>query len=321
MSINPDPPPDLHRFLFDRLPVRGALVQLRQSWRETLAVRAATGAYAEPVQHLLGEMIAAGVLMQSNIKFDGALVLQLVGDDPVNLAIAEIQSDLRFRATAQVREPVARGIGFAELVNRSGGGRCAMMLDANDRADGAAPYQGIVPLHDDNGAPLHALAEVVEHYMLQSEQVDTRLVLAANSECAAGLLIQRVAATRAGEHHEQPIGENEDFNRIAHLAASVTAQELLSLDADTVLRRLFWEESLIRFEVQQPQFHCNCDRQRVSRVLLTLGETDLNDLLAERGQVEVDCDYCGAQYVYDAIDVAELFVPESSQGGTTDSVH
>jgi molecular chaperone Hsp33 len=310
----------LHKFLFDGLPVRGMLVRLTQSWQQVLARRlaapAGSGAFPVPVQALLGEMAAASVLMQANIKFNGALILQMHGDGPVKLAVAEAQPDLRFRVTAQVTGEVPGGAALEAMLNVHGRGRCAITLDPKDRLPGQQPYQGVVPLHGDRREPLQQLAQVLEHYMLQSEQLDTRLVLAADDRTAAGLLIQRLPVEgeanlqgRSGARNEDEIGLNEGFNRIAHLTATLTREELLGLDVDTVLRRLFWEEKLLRFEPQFPRFACTCSRQRVGGMLRGLGRAEVDDIVAERGQVEVGCEFCGQHYQFDPVDVGELFTP------------
>lgn len=301
----------LHRFLFEGLPVRGALVRVNSAWREVLARREVSGAFPAPVRSLLGEMAAAGLLMHSNIKFDGALILQLHGAGPLKLAVAEISADLSFRATAQVIGEVVDDARLPQLVNH--GGRCAITLDARDRPTGTMPYQGIVPLYGDEGEPLRALSEVLEHYMLQSEQLDTRLILAANDDIAAGLLLQRMprggVGNLGGERDEERIGLDEDFNRIAHLGASLTREELLNADADAILRRLFWQEDLRRFEARAVAFRCSCSRERVQSMLLGLGREELDDILAERGRIEVGCDFCGLQYHFDNIDVGGMFTP------------
>jgi molecular chaperone Hsp33 len=190
-------------------------------------------------------MAAAGVLMQANIKFNGALILQIFGDGPVKLAVAEVQPSLSFRATAKVVGAVAEGAGMEALVNLHGGGRCAITLDPKDPFPGQQPYQGVVPLHGDQREPLQQLSQVLEHYMLQSEQLDTCLVLAANDEVAAGLLIQRMPlqgeANLGGRRNEDDIGLSEAYNRIALLAGTLTREELLGLPPERILHRLFWE--------------------------------------------------------------------------------
>ena len=324
---------ELHKFLFDGLPVRGMIVRLTDAWTELLARRAGnteTGAYPEPVAELLGEMAAAGVLMQSNIKFNGALVLQVFGDGPVKLAVAQVQSDLSLRATASVVGELPEGAQLPDMVNVGGGGRCAITLDPKDRLPGQQPYQGVVPLHGDRREKLHKLSDVLQHYMLQSEQLDTTLVLAANGQVAAGLLIQRMPikgegnlAQGAGRDEDQ-IGRSEDYNRIATLAASLTREELLTLDVDTILRRLFWEEKLLRFVPQQgadgPRFACSCSRERVGNMLRNLGVDEVESILAERGSVEVGCEYCGQQYHFDAVDAAQLFTEPGKQPPATSRV-
>ena len=318
---------ELHKFLFDGLPVRGMIVRLTDAWTELLRRRAAnteTGPYPAPVSELLGEMAAAGVLMQSNIKFNGALVLQVFGDGPVKLAVAEVQSDLSLRATASVSGELPANAGLPDMVNVGGGGRCAITLDPKDRLPGQQPYQGVVPLYGDHQEKLHKLSDVLQHYMLQSEQLDTTLVLAANDQVAAGVLIQRMPlkgeANLAGGHgreDEDQIGRNEDYNRIATLASSLTREELLTLDVDTILRRLFWEEKLLRFAPQQgdsgPRFACSCSRERVGNMLRSLGTEEVESILEERGNIEVGCEYCGQQYHFDPVDAAQLFTDPHKQ--------
>jgi molecular chaperone Hsp33 len=307
----------LHKFLFDGLPVRGMLVQLTDVWQEVLKRRAAnaeTGAYPEAVRHLLGEMTAASVLMQSNIKFNGALVMQIFGDGPLKLAVVEVQPDLSLRATAKVVGELGDASTLPEMVNVNNEGKCAITLDPINKMPGQQPYQGVVPLFDDQRNKLDKFSDVLQHYMLQSEQLDTTLVLAANDTTAAGLLIQRLPikgegnlAAKASMEDEDEIGRNEDYNRISILAASLTADELLNLDAETILRRLFWEEKLVRFEPLTPSFACSCSRERVSNMIRSLGTEEVESILAERGHVEVGCDFCGQQYHYDAVDAAHIF--------------
>ena len=301
------------------------LVRLTGAWQDILKRREQAGGYPQPVVELLGEMTAAATLMQANIKFNGALILQIMGDGPVKLAVAEVQPDLSLRATATVTGEVAAAAPLSQMVNLNNLGRCAITLDPKDRLPGQQPYQGVVPLYGDSQEKLEKLSEVIEHYMLQSEQLDTRLVLAANDQVAAGLLIQRLpmqgeanlSSGGAIRRDEDEIGRNEDYNRIAILAASLKREELLELDAETVLRRLFWEEDLRRFEplagAQGPRFACSCSRERVSSMLRSLGHEEVESILAEQGQVEVGCDFCGAQYRFDPVDAAQVFVQAAQQ--------
>lgn len=316
---------ELHKFLFDGLPVRGIIVRLTDAWTEILRRRASnsqTGAYATPVAELLGEMVAASALMQSNIKFDGALVMQIMGEGPVKLAVVEVQPDLALRATVTVTGSITPHMPLSEMVNAGNGGRCAITLDPKSRLPGQQPYQGVVPLFGDQGEKLEKFSEVVQHYMLQSEQLDTMLVLAANDTVAAGLLIQRLPvqgsgnlAGGSGQADEDEIGRNEDYNRIATLAASLKREELLALGVDEILHRLFWQEDVLRFAPQpddpQPRFVCSCSREKVGAMIVSLGEEEAASILAEREDIEVGCEFCGVQYRFDAIDAAQLFKPHS----------
>ncbi len=204
---------ELRKFLFDGLPVRGMLVRLTDSWQEVLRRRSAQGTdsgYPPEVRRLLGEMTAAATLMQSNIKFNGALILQIFGDGPVKLAVVEVQPDLSFRATAKVVGEVPAGARLTQMVNVHNQGRCAVTLDPRDRLPGQQPYQGVISLWDDQGKPIEQFAQVLEHYMLQSEQLDTTLVLAANDQLAAGLLIQRLPVQGSGNISARSTQADED---------------------------------------------------------------------------------------------------------------
>ena len=317
---------ELHKFIFDGLPVRGMLVRLTDSWQEVLRRREkADDRFAPSVRELLGEMAAAATLMQANIKFNGSLILQVFGDGPVKLAVAQVQPDLGFRVTAKVVGELKAGDRLEAMLNVGGKGRCSITLDPKDRHPGQQPYQGIVPLHGDAREPLQNLSEVLEHYMLQSEQLDTKLILAANDQVAAGLLIQRLPVQGAGnigglassQSNEDEIGINEAYNRIAHLAGTLTHEELLALDVDTVLRRLFWEEPLRRFPAQSgatgPRFACTCSREHVGRMLMGLGREEVDSIVVEQGRAEIGCEFCGLKYHFDSVDVGGLFAPLTNQ--------
>jgi molecular chaperone Hsp33 len=322
---------ELQKFLFEGLPVRGAIVRLTDAWTEVLSRRAGNtqlGAYPQPLQRLLGEMAAAAVLMQSNIKFNGSLVLQVFGDGPVKLAVVEVQGNLGLRATAKLEGTLEAEASLSQMVNLHHSGRCAITLDPQDRQPGQQPYQGVVPLVGDAGEKLEQFSEVLQHYMLKSEQLDTTLVLAADAHVAAGLLIQRLptqgSANLSGSHVQGEGQAHEDYQRIAMLAQSLKREELLTLDTASILHRLFWEEPIARFppasDAPVPHFHCSCSRERVGRMLLGLGQAEAHGIVAERGEVEVGCEFCSAQYRFDAVDVAALFQSGSSQAPSSGSV-
>ncbi len=311
---------ELHKFIFDGKPVRGMLVCLTDAWQDILARRADnrdTGPYPQPVTELLGEMAAAGVLMQGNIKFNGALILQIFGDGPVKVAVAEVQPDFALRVTATMTQPVAEGAGLPDMVNPGGQGRCAITLDPKDRLPGQQPYQGVVSLVNVQGQSLEQLNEVLEQYMRQSEQLDTVLVLAANDKVAAGLLIQKLPVEGEGNlaGTAAPSAQTQDmeqaFEHIAILSRSLKREELLELDPMTILHRLFWEEPVRLLESFKddtaPRFACTCSRERVSRMIQSLGQDEAQSILDEQDKIDVGCDFCGAHYLFDAVDVAQAF--------------
>jgi molecular chaperone Hsp33 len=324
---------ELHKFIFEGKPVRGMLVRLTGAWQDILQRRAQSGGYPAAVTELLGEMTAAATLMQSSIKFNGALVMQIMGDGPVKLAVAEVQPDLSLRATATVTGEVAEDAPLSHMVNVNNQGKCAITLDPKDRRPGQQPYQGVVPLFGDKHEKLEKLSAVIEHYMLQSEQLDTKLVLAANDKVAAGLLIQRLplqgeanlSGGGAMQSDEDQIGLSEDYNRISILASSLKRDELLELDAETILHRLFWEEDLRRFEPQVgelgPRFACSCSRERVGGMLRSLGREEVESIIAEQGQVEVTCEFCGAVQQFDPVDAAQVFLEVERQQPAPPDVH
>ncbi len=322
---------ELHRFLFEDLAVRGAIVRITTPWQEVLTRRAEnaqTGAFPASVNALLGEMAAAAVLMQSNVKFNGALILQIMGDGPVKLAVAEATAaagdgGLTFRCTAKVQGEVVDGSSLTELVNVNNLGRCAITLDPLDRLPGQQAYQGVVPLFGDSHESLDAISQALEHYMLQSEQLDTKLVLACDESVAAGILIQRMP--REGEKNlgerEALIGASVDFQHVATLVASLKHEELLELDSMEILHRLFWNEKLLRHPPETPRFACTCSRVRVSNMLLSLGLEEVESILSERTDVEVGCDFCGENYRFDAVDAAQIFTSSAAGSPGSSQIH
>ncbi|MCK9514466.1 MAG: Hsp33 family molecular chaperone HslO [Ottowia sp.] len=293
---------ELHKFIFDGLPVRGALVRLTDTWQELLQRRSASGqgsGYPQPVVHMLGQMTAAATLLRSSIKFDGSLILQVAGDGPVPVAVAEVDAQLRLRAMATLSAPIEEDTTLVQLVNAAGRGRCAITLDPRGLGPGRKAWQGVVPLADASGQPLTSVAQMITGYMRQSEQLETALVLAADTRAACGLMVQRMPGQQGSDA--------DAHTRLGTLAQSLGAQELLELDAATILRRLFWDEPLQLLDIARPAFHCTCDRQRVAAMLQGLGEAEVMAILREQERVEVNCEFCGAQQRFDAVDVAALF--------------
>jgi molecular chaperone Hsp33 len=232
--------------------------------------------------------------------------------------VAECTGALELRATAHLRNPAAalpEDAGLQTLVNPDGKGRFTVMLDPARRGKSAGLYQGIVPLEGDSVA--HAL----EYYMKHSEQLDTRLWLAANDRFCAGLLLQRMPSGqhgegRAAERHTDE--EDQTWEHCMALADTVASQELLDLTTDALMHRLFWQDDVISFEPRAVCWHCSCSRDRVANMLRTLGRTEIDNILAEQGHVHIGCNFCGKPYEFDAVDCAALFA-EGTQPQTPGS--
>ncbi len=297
----------LQKFLFEDSAVRGELVDVSDTWRE---VRSRHD-YPPAVKTVLGEMMAAAALLSANLKFNGAVVMQIHGDGPVRLMVVECDSELHLRATAKLAEDalIDDGMTLTQLVNAQGDGRFVITLDPKDKLPGQQPYQGIVPLTGES------IAVVIENYMLRSEQLDTKLWLAADDQAARGLLLQKlpreggIASASSGSS-----GAEDDlatWERTMMLASTLRREELLSTDVETLMRRLFWEETIRVFDPRHPSFQCSCTREKVGAMLKMLGQPEIEEALTELGKLEVNCDFCGQHYEFDRVDCAQLFAVES----------
>lgn len=292
----------LQRFIFENAAVRGELVEISDTWAQVQARQD----YPAPVRTLLGEMLAAAALLSANLKFNGMLVMQIHGDGPVRLLVIECDSDLQLRATAKLAADamIPDDASIEQLVNLHGHGRFVITLDPKDKLPGQQPYQGIVPL---DGA---SVAEVIENYMLRSEQLDTRLWLAADQNVSRGLLLQKLP--KEGGSGTQVADDAEAWNHTVTLASTLRKEEMLSTDINTLMRRLFWEETIRVFEPRHPGFHCSCTREKVADMLLMLGKPEIDSALADLGKLAINCDFCGQHYEFDKVDCAQLFATESS---------
>ena len=287
----------LQKFMFEGAPVRGELVELSDTWMQVQTLRD----YPAAIKTLLGEMLAAAALLSANLKFNGAIIMQIYGDGPVRLLVVECDGELRMRATAKFDPAVEISSlsGLTELVNIAGGGRFVITLDPKEKLPGQQAYQGVVPLDGDS------IATVIEHYMLRSEQLDTRLWLAADANVSRGLLLQKLPSEGGTD---APL-ENDlaTWDRSVMLASTLKQEELLTTDIETLMRRLFWEETIRVFDPAHPSFLCSCTRERVGNMLKMLGSAEVDEALAESGHLGVDCEFCGKHYEFDKVDCAQLF--------------
>lgn len=271
----------LHRFVFEQTDVRGELVCLDASWRAVLERQA----YPAPVRDLLGEALAAVVLLSATIKIDGFLHLQLRGDGPLELLLVEVTAQRTVRGLARWSGEVPA----APLGSQVGKARLTLTIDPGA---GRERYQGLVAVAQDS------LAATLEAYFRQSEQLATRLWLAADAQRASGMLLQRLPEATA---------DPDAWNRDVLLGDTLSGSELLTLSARELLRRLFHEQDLRLFEPEPVSFRCRCSRQRIETVLRGLGYDQARDILQEQGEISVTCEFCSQTYAFDAVDVERLF--------------
>ncbi len=274
----------ISRFLFDDAAIRGEHVQLADSYREVLAAHH----YPPTVRTLLGEFLAAASLLAETIKFDGTLTLQARSDGEVPLIMAEASSGHKLRAIARLAGE-AMSEDFGRLL---AGGQLCITIDPV----GGRRYQGIVAL---DGA---SLAHCLESYFRQSEQLATRVWLAADGERAGGLLLQQLPDVA---------GDSDYWQHVTELANTVRGEELLTLDSETLLYRLYHQETLRLFEPSALEFHCSCSRERLAGALATLDRSELDAAVAEQGAVELTCEFCNRQYHFSAAEIEAIFTPSS----------
>lgn len=269
------------RFLFDDSQVRGEWVRLSDSFQQIVAQTE----YPGRIQHLLGETLAASVLLSGTLKFEGTLSIQAQGEGPVRTLLAECSHDRAIRGIARF-DTAPAGESLDDIL---GTGRMAITITP----DQGQRYQGVVPREHDN------LSECLEDYFERSEQIETRLFLFADGNQAAGLLLQRLPGDKTLD---------EDlWQRVGHLASTLKAGELLELESETVLHRLFHEENVRLFDPEPVRFQCSCSRERTLAALESIGQDECYSILDEQGAIEMDCQFCHAQYRFDRNDIDQLF--------------
>ena len=288
----------LHRFLFEHYPIRGQLVHLDASWRALLEHRN----YPDAVRDTLGEAVAASVLLAATLKFEGVLSMQLQGQGPLHLLLAQCTSGLSVRALARHRE----SIETHDFMALSGEGTLTVTLETDDLSQ---RYQGVVPLEGER------LAQCLQGYFENSEQLPTRLWLNADRDGASGMLLQRLpneSMLQRPQHGASTAARSSDdigdvWRRVQLIGDTLKPEELRALTDAQILHRLFNEDDVRLFESSPVSFRCRCSHERVSAMLQSLGEEEVTSILKERGNVEVHCDFCNRAYVFDAVDATRLF--------------
>ena len=289
----------LYRFLFEGADVRGELVQLSELHREVIE----RADYPPVLARLVGEALAATSLLLATLKFTGRLTLQIQANGPLKLLVVQASSDGGLRAMARSDGELPD----APLDQQAPSGALAITIDAEDQGD---RYQGVVDL------AAGSLAGAIEKYFLESEQLDTRVWLAADAQIAAGLLLQRLPAS------QQPSEEVDDdaWNRVGHLASTVTPDELCQVGPTDLLYRLFHEETVRLFDPFPLRFRCRCGDGRIDGIIQSMGSEDARALLEEEGQIEVTCEFCCTVHRYDPVDL-EAVLAEAPRHSPSEERH
>ena len=274
-------------FVFDSLPVRGALISLSRSWRRMLRDHD----YDRLTRDTLGHAAAATGLIAQSLKFDGAITLQIQGGGGLRMLVMQCTSDLELRGMASADEDTAAET-FGDLVQDA---HCAITVDAGER-----PYQGIVEIERSS------LADSLQNYFARSVQVPSHVALVSDASLSGGILLQQMP----GQHG---LGE-DDWNRLGYLAATLRTGDFGSADGMALIGKLFAEDDLRVFEPKPVVFRCRCSRARAEEVLRMLGEAETREVLVERGQVDVTCEYCGRRREFDPIDISRLFADNAVPG-------
>jgi molecular chaperone Hsp33 len=273
----------LQRFLFEHAAIRGEVAHLDATWRAVVERHE----YPPALRTILGELMAAGALLAATLKFEGSMILQLQGNGRVKLIVVECTSEQTLRATAKWTGEIADDETLADLL---GQGRFVITLVPGE---GKQSYQGVVEI-DPAG-----VAASLEQYMQRSEQLDTRLWLAADDGHAAGLLLQKLPAPEDAD--------GDSWTRATMLAGTVTADELLALPARRLLHRLYHQEDVRLYDPRPVSFRCSCSPERVGAMLRMLGLGEVRSILEERDTIEVTCEFCNRAYCYDKVDAEQLF--------------
>jgi molecular chaperone Hsp33 len=291
---------ELRRFILERQPVRGFWIRLDGAWRELRSHQH----YPPLVESLLGEAVTASLLLAATLKFQGTLTLQLAGDGLVNLLVAQCTHDFVIRAVARADAISDGPVSFRQLV---GDGRLTVTIEAEERS---ARYQGIVSLQ---GA---SLAECLENYFATSEQLPTRIALAADASSTAGVLLQKIPGASA-EGEAQAAVSQAVWEDLQPRVATLDATLLLRGSAEQVLSQVCAEHDCRLFQGSPVHFACRCSEGRVAGLLRSLGPEEMRSILAEQGAVTVTCEFCGRPFRFDSIDVERLF----TEGANPEAPH
>lgn len=274
----------LYRYLFENASVRGELIQLEQSFQQIIT----NHDYPLVIKKLMGELLAATSLLTATLKLTGDIGIQLQGEGPVSLAVVNGNNQQQMRGVVRINGQLKDKLTLTELFGK---GHIIITLTPDE----GEAYQGVIALDKPT------LAECLESYFIQSEQLPTKLWLFANEQQAGGMLLQVL-----------PSNETLDiFDHLTQLTDTITQDEIFKLDAQTILHRLYHQESVRLFEAEPVTFACTCSKARCEAAIRSLSQQEIDDILAEKGEIDMQCQYCNQKYVFDAVDIKSIFINDS----------
>lgn len=294
----------LRPFIIENTDIRGEWVHLDESWQELLG----SSKYPAAVRQILGEAAAAVCLLAATIKFDGSLILQINGTGPINMLVVQATSDGHIRGLAQIDEQAEAQQSGSRIPDLFGQGQIVISIVTekdNER------YQGIIVLQGDT------LAQCLDDYFKQSEQIPTRIYLTSDDSSAAGLLIQQLPGKDTSDEPliSDPKDDNSDsWAKASNLTNTLTSVELLTLDINTLLHRLFHEDDLRLFDGSNISYQCSCSREKIESTIRSLGKAEVIEIIDEQEKIEIHCDFCNTLYSLDAIDIEGIFNQQISHG-------
>src|SRR5690349_4301446 len=290
----------VRRFVLEQHPIRRHSVRLACTWLDLREHQD----YPPAVQHLLGEAVGAIVLLAATLKFDGMITLQLQGKGLVNLLVAQCTHDFKVRAMAR-HDPIGGEAGFRSL---AGDGQIVVTVEATDRA---SSYQGVVPITG------NSLSESLEAYFEQSEQLPTRVLLAASSGVVSGMLVQRIPGAGGTQEQLDETALEAAWQKADDAMSSLSRGQLLEDNVEQRLVDMFGVDEVRVFSGHEVKFECRCSRERVANVLRSLGADEVRSVIEEQGACTVTCEFCQKPYKFDAIDVEQLFNDSAPQGSSS----
>lgn len=282
----------LNRYLFDNVHVRGELVQVSNTYQEIIN----NHDYPTAVNQLLGQLLAATSMLTALLKFEGDIAVQMQGDGPIPAMVVNGNDQQELRGVANITGEITE-TKLTELFKKG-----YMVITITPKQ--GERYQGIVAIDKDT------IAECLEGYFAQSEQLKTHFWLRADEKNAAGLMLQALP--------EESDADDDGYDNLRQLSATIKDEELFELEPQVILTRLYHQEDVRLFDPQSLSFKCTCSLERSGSAIISIGREEAESIISEQGNIQMHCDYCNTKYEFGSDEIAQLFHDPSENN---DQVH